>query len=144
MSEQKVFPRVSDEDLLRLKKAVTRKLPPYSIVSKAFCWLLDKTDGLTKQVAVFVPPEHQTVGVQIALGFHGLRSKSHADSVDSLMKQFGNGFITWSCSYRYVCGHYDKAAGGNTFRLSVEEHHNTDEVEIPFDLAAIEATPLSE
>lgn len=142
MSERKTFPRVSEDVLSRLKREVAWKFSDEPIVVRAFCWLLDKTDGLTRQVAVFAPSEYEEVGKKVALVFHHLRSGSHSNSIQGLMDQLGNGFTTWSCCARYVCGRYDASPHGYTFRLSVDEHHNTDEVEIPFDLSAIKATPL--
>lgn len=144
MPDQKVFPRVSDENLLLLKKMVAVKLIHSSIIAaKAFFWLLDKTEGLTRSVAVFVPSEHDDVGLQIALSFSDMRSRLHLDSIQIVMDRIGNGFVTFSCSNRFVSGEYAEHSGGSTFRISAREV-NPDEVEIPFDLAAIMATPLSQ
>jgi hypothetical protein len=141
---QSQFPRVSDEDLLRLKRAVAENCHDRPIVVRAFCWLLDKTEGLTKQVAVYAPSSYRYMGTQIALGFHDLRSATCVESIAILMKEFGNGFITWSCCNRHICGEYDDTTGGNTFRLAITEHGNKDEIEVQFDFPEIMDTPLPE
>lgn len=143
MSDKKVFPRVSDANLLRLKKAAAERFPNESIIVKAFCWLLGYTCGLTRSVATFAPDEQYDESIGIALGFHDLRSGSVATSIQPMMVKFGNGFVTFSCNNRFVKGVYTEHSGGNTLRISASEV-NRDEVEIPFDLAAIEATPLPE
>ncbi|MDO8512017.1 MAG: hypothetical protein Q7S57_01990 [bacterium] len=143
MSEPKVFPRVSDENLLRLKRAVAERFPNELIIVKAFCWLIDHTQGLTQSVATFAPEEQYDESIGIALGFHDLRSGSATSSIQPMMDRIGNGFVTFSCNNRFVKGDYDEHSGGNTLRISASGV-NYDEVEIPFDLTAIEATPLPE
>lgn len=144
MSDKKVFPRVSDENLLCLKREVARRFPDKPLVVKGFCWLLDQTQGLTQSVATFAPDEQYDESFEIAIGFHDLRTDPRAPvSIQPLMNEIGNGFTTFSCNNRFVKGEYTEHSGGNTLRISASEV-NPDEVEIPFDLEAIEATPLPE
>ena len=132
MADQLQLPRVSDEVLLQLKRAVAEKMRDRPFVVRAFCWLLDKTEGLTKQVTVQVPVGYKFAGKQIAFGFHDLRSATCASSIMELMRTIGNGFTTWSFG----------SLGTTTFRLAIREYKNTGVVKVPFNFAEIMNTPL--
>jgi hypothetical protein len=134
---------VSKEKLLILKRYfllrfVQLRMPT---VAQMLCWLLDQTDNLTRSVAVFVPEAFSSEGRTLSLGFRLLENETEGAFV-ALMGSIGSRMFPRSYTRYFVGTTYDATRWGYTLKFTTSAV-NPDEVEIPFDLAVIQAVPLT-
>jgi|GEM_PF-2790863 len=134
--------QVTDEQMTKIRKHIIDSLNATSFAKQAMLWLLERSENLTKPVALSFPAALNEFGKDVSRGVHNMNSTSGKTFMSAFLKKLGVSMIFSTHRGSYVNGTFCSRYGGCTIWISNECYDECATCYQP-DIQAIRDIPLT-